>query len=377
MFKNLLLFKNRNNTVILHSSAIPVLIFFIWLLSTSIFPYYYRRLSELTYWWMGITAAFSLCLSFCIHEAVHIIISNKIDVPLDRTILFYFGAVSYGSHKGSLSDQILIFVCGPLSNALLAIMFHSFFLIGKQNGFSLEILGLIDFVRMVNLAIVFINLLPFYPFDCGRVVQSILCAFFGNESLINSIFKTLSEIIASILLIFGTLLGLKGNPAAGTLWVMGGYFIILGVRYINQRFSMGTFFSGVHVAEIMTKDIVWVDENLTVKEFMSEYFYSYRFKVFPVSGRVLQCIHSRKAYSIAENRWSDWRLKDIVDICGRDDVVFEKDEILEVFEQMRSSGVNNRFVINEKKEVCGVIVMSDILRYFSRQLLSLQQLNRF
>ena len=137
-----------------------------------------------------------------IHELSHLLAAKFIGLSCSNITIYPFGlnlklknTIIY-----SLSDEIILYVSGPLSNILMALMS---LIIGIKGDFYYK-----------NLALFFINVLPIIPLDGGMIFKKILNYKLGYDSG-NWVMRFISLLFFAVVLIFFSVLLYKQefNPS--------------------------------------------------------------------------------------------------------------------------------------------------------------------
>lgn len=143
-----------------------------------------------------------IIMFFClIHELGHILVGIVLKMKINQLEIMPCGlTVSFKNNiddfnikikKGNLSDfkLLLVSMAGPLVSLILIILYTYFdpAYISKQDAIY------------SNILILLFNLLPIYPLDGGRIINSILNIFYSNEQT-----KILNNIISNTAMIFFT-----------------------------------------------------------------------------------------------------------------------------------------------------------------------------
>ena len=104
-----------------------------------------------------------------IHEAGHAFAAEKLGYKLKNVCLMPYGAVISGDVSGlKLRDEIKIVVAGPLINLLLGLSTLALWWIFPETYPYTELMA------TANFSLFFVNLLPAYPLDGGRLLLAIL-----------------------------------------------------------------------------------------------------------------------------------------------------------------------------------------------------------
>ncbi len=135
---------------------------------------------------MGILSAFtgsllvflSACLAALEHECAHAFVARRYGFELDRMILMPYGAVIGGDLTGiSRREELCVLVAGPLANAATGLFFVALWWLYP------ETYAYTDTAAWVSFSLFFVNLLPAWPLDGGRVLRLALSPLGERKSL--------------------------------------------------------------------------------------------------------------------------------------------------------------------------------------------------
>lgn len=108
-------------------------------------------------------------ISIIIHELSHATVAKKLGYCLDKIWILPYGAsISFKEHFFNPEDEVKIAIAGPLSNVILLVLTVSLWWI-----FPPSYVHTYSFA-ISNFSIAAFNLLPAFPLDGGRVLNSIL-----------------------------------------------------------------------------------------------------------------------------------------------------------------------------------------------------------
>ncbi len=122
------------------------------------------------YFIFGKGVTFIICaLSAVIHELAHSLYARKIGYKLNRIVLMPYGAAVKGDIDGlRVKEEVILCLCGPLSNGVIALFFlSSWWFFPESYPYTEEVVT-------VNFALFIFNLCPFYPLDGGRIAYRLL-----------------------------------------------------------------------------------------------------------------------------------------------------------------------------------------------------------
>ena len=107
------------------------------------------------------------------HECAHAFAAAKLGYKLDRVVLMPYGAVIDGDLSGlTLKDEAFVAVCGPLTNLATAAFFVALWWIFPDT------YAYTDTACYLSAFIGFLNLIPAYPLDGGRILKCALARAF-------------------------------------------------------------------------------------------------------------------------------------------------------------------------------------------------------
>ncbi|MBC7190685.1 CBS domain-containing protein, partial [Candidatus Aerophobetes bacterium] len=122
--------------------------------------------------------------------------------------------------------------------------------------------------------------------------------------------------------------------------------------------------AGTKIEEIMTRDVVFVEENLSLKELVEKFFFKYRFDSYPVvkNGEFLGCITLEHVKNIPKERWDELKVKDVMDRIPPELLLHPQEEAVEALSKMVRSG-QGRLPVIEKGKLVGILTRRDIMAF--------------
>lgn len=142
-------------------------------------------------------SSFFVCYLFIVfHEASHMLVASIFGKSIESFNICLFGvSITFKSEHYSISNKItdrgtcikniLIYLAGPVSNFILAIIFEK-----------------IKIVFDINLFLCVVNLIPIYPLDGYNILKNILL-FKYDEEKIEKIINIINYIFFIVLFVFG------------------------------------------------------------------------------------------------------------------------------------------------------------------------------
>lgn len=109
------------------------------------------------------------------HELSHTMAAVLVGLKIEKIILYPFGVNLRLKNKfvHSLSDEVILYVSGPLFNIFFA--FISLLIYGITRGYMWQ------YLYFMNIALFAVNMLPVLPLDGGILAKKIIAYYFGNK----------------------------------------------------------------------------------------------------------------------------------------------------------------------------------------------------
>jgi Zn-dependent protease/CBS domain-containing protein len=365
--KRIPLFKLFGFKVNVDASWLILAVLVTWSLAKGLFPYYFTGFSNSTYWWMGIAGAVGLFMSIIFHEFCHSLVARQFGLQMKGITLFIFGGVAeMESEPKSAKAEFLMAIAGPLSSILLGGFFYLVHIAAISAGWSSPVNGVLLYLMIINLILAGFNLLPAFPLDGGRVLRSILWSVKGNLRWATRIASGLGSAIGVFMIIFGVLSFIAGSFIGGIWYFLIGLFIRQASRMSYSQLVMRNALAGEQIQRFMKTDPVTVSSSLPVDQLVSDYFYKFHYKMFPVSdGNGLKgCVTSKQVKELAREEWNRHTVKDVLIPCSEENAVSSQTDALQALSLMNRTG-NSRLMVVDNNRLLGVVTLKDMLKFLS------------
>ena len=125
----------------------------------------------------GLLTFLSACLAAIEHECAHAFAARRYGFRLDKIVLMPYGAVISGDVSGmGATEEVMVALAGPLANLLTALGFTALW------WFFPDTYPYTEAAASVSYSLFFINLLPAYPLDGGRILGVALRPLLKNKT---------------------------------------------------------------------------------------------------------------------------------------------------------------------------------------------------
>jgi Zn-dependent protease/predicted transcriptional regulator len=366
--KRIRLFKIFGFEVGIDWSWIILAILIAWSLSVGFFPFRYKDLSPQTYWLMGIVGALGLFFSIIFHEMCHSLVARKYGTPMKGITLFIFGGVAeMGEEPANSKAEFMMAIVGPISSFVAALIFYGVYFLGRQNGWSEPINGVVQYLAYINGLLALFNLVPAFPLDGGRVLRSILWGLKKNVRWATRISSQIGAGFGILLIVLGAFQFLKGNFIGGMWWFLIGMFLRGAAKTSYQQLLIRKSLEGELVRRFMKTDPVTVSPSLSIAQLVEDYIYKYHYKMFPVvedSDRLLGCVTTKQVKEIPRENWAEKSVGEIAAQCSAENTIGPQVDAVKALSAMSRTGVS-RLMVTEGNRLVGVIALKDMLKFLS------------
>jgi len=367
----------------LHWSWFVAVFLISWTLAVGFFPTTLPEYSHDTRvcWILGLLAALGLFVSILLHELGHAFVARRFGIAVRGIRLFVFGGVAeLGSEPKKPGHEILIALGGPAVTLLLVVLYNvalGLVLASSQVGWDMTdgvltiqggtflaagSAGLLYYLGMINSVVLVFNLVPAFPLDGGRVLRGILWSASSN-------YLTSTRIAGGVGIAFGWLLFLGGFLMAFSGNLLGGvWFFFLGMFLQNAAQSSMAYaqlqqlLSGVRVADMMRREPLTVDANLTLRQVADQYFLRYPYKAYPVvrEGKFLGILTLRALQEMERDQWEEIRAGEVVGRSSPLPAVVPHEPVLQAMRKLAESG-QSRLPVVENGVLVGLLCGRDVM----------------
>ncbi len=249
---------NTGNIVIGHAWGIPLQInpsmFLIlgivtWSLAGGVLPTQHPEMTTLDRWLTGLLTALIFFASILVHELAHAWEARRNDISVQSITLYIFGGIAQlGGKPKSAAAEFRVAAVGPASSFVLAGLFFGLSQVIGARGY----LGAsADWLANINLLLALFNLLPGYPLDGGRILESIVWGATKKQGTGVKVAGTAGQIIAYVLMGFGAFRVFQGDVFGGIWSVMIGFILHNAATSEMKAFRQQGQLSGASVSQVM------------------------------------------------------------------------------------------------------------------------------
>jgi Zn-dependent protease/predicted transcriptional regulator len=316
-----------------------------------------------TYWLAGFAATLLFFASLTLHELAHSLVAIRHGIDISEITLFIFGGVSRLSQEPTdPKTEFKIAVVGPLTSFALAAVF--FVLGAALKGLEPSlIVVVIGYLALINLILGIFNLLPGFPLDGGRILRAFLWWKTGSLIRATKVASNFGKFFAMAIIILGALQIFAGALLNGLFFIFIGMFLrgmsVQGYEELVMRKSL----EGVHVDEVMVREVVSVSPDLPLSQLVHDYFLHYAYRGFPVvdNGRVLGVVSITAVRQVPQEQHGVRRVADIMTPLQEELLIGGDASLAEALVKMTRDG-QDRLLVLQGDRLSGLLTKTGLLR---------------
>jgi Zn-dependent protease len=332
----------------------------VWSLAQGVFPSQNPGLSDGVHLAMAIAAALLFFASLLLHELGHAWQARREGVEIDGITLWLFGGVSqFKTRFTSAGAEFRIAIAGPLVSVVLGLGFVLLALSGLPSAVD----GVAAWLGYINLTLAAFNLIPALPLDGGRVLRAALWQARGDLGWATRIATDIGRGFGYLFIGVGIAMFIFQGSFSGAWLAFIGWFLLQAAsaeaRYIATEAALG----GLRVRDLMERNPVTVDGDLTVAQFMDDVAPSRRFTTYPVvdAGRPIGLLAFSSVAAVPRSDWERRRVRDAMIPLDRVPLLTEDATAVEALAALSPPGSNRGLVI-EDGHLAGLLSITDLAR---------------
>ncbi len=310
------------------------------------------------YWLMGVGAALLLFASVLIHELGHSWVALRYHIPIAQITLFIFGGMAQIRREAPTPRaEFLIAIAGPIVSVLLAIGFGA---VGAFSQTHPKILAGAALLQQWNVMIALFNLVPGYPLDGGRVLRAGIWAWTGNFHRATRYASRAGQGVAILLIGIGIYQSM-GSAVDGVWMLLIGAFLYFAANNSYRQAAFQERLAGLRLSDIMTRDVVTLEDTETVDRAVNQYFSHYGFDGFPVveNGKLVGTVSLKDLTAVPQINWDKTRVKEVM--VPRDpQLTVQSQELLATAIEQLMQGDRGRLIVTDGEKIVGILTRNGL-----------------
>jgi Zn-dependent protease/CBS domain-containing protein len=372
MNENLSLGRIAGIHVGLNWSLLVVAALIAWSIATGILPAAAPGQTTAAYWTAGVVSAFVYLASLLGHELAHSIVATRRGVKVEGITLWLFGGVSrFNTESSSPGAQALITFVGPLTSLLLGAVFLLASVVVGGGADSALVSASLAWLGYINILLGVFNLLPAFPLDGGRILQSLIWRGTRDRLRATRIAARIGMVFAYLFIAYGLITFFAAGSIIGGVWaVFLGWFLLSAARAEEAGGLIRQALSGISVAEVMTPNPVQAPDDISVDEALHSYVLTSRHSTFPThdaGGRLSGLLTMAALKNVPPDARPTTRIKEIICPLDRVSTAAPADPATNLL-NVSDGCSDGRTLVIDNGRLVGIISPSDVSRLMQRSL---------
>ena len=332
----------------------------VWSLAAAVFPEQNPGYSDGVYLVIAVIAAVLFFTSLVLHELGHARQALREGMEIEGITLWLFGGVAeFKGRFPSAGAEFRVAIAGPLVSLVLGVAFSLLALAG----FPSAVDGVVAWLGYINLTLLLFNLIPALPLDGGRVLRSALWYFRGDLAWATRVAADIGQGFGYLFIGLGIAMLILYGAFSGAWLAFLGWFLLQAARAEARYIATEEALEGLRVRDLMVRDPVTVDPDLTIGQFMDEVAWSRRFTTYPVvdDGRPVGLIAFRSVSAVPRQEWDTRRVRESMIPLDEVPQLTEDERAVDALADL-SSPTSNRGLVVEGDRLAGLLSITDLAR---------------
>jgi len=320
------------------------------------------------YWLLGAIGSLGLFVCVVAHEVAHSVVAKGAGIAVEGITLFLFGGVSQLKDEAETPGvEFRVAAAGPLMSLALGLACGGLYW-GFSDFLVPQARAIIFYFAIINLMLVAFNILPGFPLDGGRLLRALLWKRYGDLARATRAACWWGRAIGGFFVVMGLAefwleFTVMRTLTLGPLWlVVIGLFLRYAARASYQQVAVRDTFAGLTLRDVLQREVVTVDPDLTLDRLVDEYFYTYKFRSFPVleAGRLAGVVSLKDLQAVPRIEWPGRRVREAMHQVRQENLVHPADDLASVFRKMAEEDKGHLPVVEEERLV-GIVTRHDIM----------------
>jgi len=346
----------------IHWSWLVVFALIVWSLAATVFPSQNPELSDGVHLAMAVAAALVFFASVLLHELGHAWQARRDGLEIDGITLWLFGGVA--QFKGAFPNpgaEFRIAIAGPLVTVVLSGGFALLALAGLPSAVD----GVAAWLGYINLTLLVFNLIPALPLDGGRVLRAALWRARGDLGWATRVAAHVGMGFGYLFIALGVLMFIVEGSFSGAWLAFIGWFLLQAATAEARYVATEQALAGLRVRDLMVRNPVVVDPDITVGRFMDEVASSRRFTTYPVvdrGGRPIGLLAFSSVAAVPRSEWDTRRVRDTMIALDQVPLLAESTSAVDALADLSSRPGQNRGLVVNNGDLDGLLSITDLAR---------------
>jgi Zn-dependent protease/CBS domain-containing protein len=329
------------------------------------------QIEELVAWLLAGVVALGFFVSSASHDLAHALVARRRGIDVRSIgVSFFGGATPLDPTSPDPGDDIAIAASGPLVSIGIAAVLLGLTAVATAlgDGFSAAA-GVLAVLVFLNLVLGFVNLVPAYPLDGGRIVRDLAWRRSGSE---RSGWRaaSISGRLTGMVIIGGGVAYLFVQPdATGAMIALTGWFLVLSSNTVRDRVKLDDLVGDHVVRDAMEPAPATVTPSLTVDTFAAQLLdgESPTTAVPVMQGdSVLGILGVGQVRRLRRSAWANTRVEDVMATPPKMSILSPEDPLKQALERLHRAGLDGLPVLEDGR-LLGMLTRRGIGRFIAER----------
>lgn len=352
--------------VAIHPSWFIVLVFFSFSLATGFFPSAYPGWDPVVTWTAATVATLLLFVSVLAHEFGHALVARSQGIPVRGITLFILGGVAQlGREPETPGREAWMAVAGPLVSAALgaAALGAAFLLPGPE-----QVVAVLAYLGVANLALLAFNLLPGFPLDGGRVLRALLWRLTRDVVRATRWAALVGQVFAWGFIALGAAQIVLQGSLGGIWLILVGWLMMQAARASARQTEIDAELQGVSAGRLMTRFGGWLSPYMTLDWAARDRLNDWDSRCLPVAAEDPEAEYggvmcARDLDRARRERYGRDRVRDVMTPAPELPSVTPETRATDVLRLLREREADRAVVVDSGGRLLGFVDADAILRF--------------
>ena len=347
----------------INPSLFLILALLTWTLAGGLLPAAYPEMSDIGRWLTALLTALLFFASILLHELAHAWVARRNGIPVISITLYIFGGIAQiGGKPKAPGAEFRVAAVGPVSSLVLVALFYG---ISRAVGDRGYLGASSEWLANINLVLALFNLLPGYPLDGGRILESIVWGFTRKQETGVKVAGTAGQVIAYGLIVIGGYRAFQGDVIGGVWMVVIGFILHNAATTEKRAFLQQGQLAGIPVSQVM--GIVREPEvpaGLTMQQLVERHILGQGQASFIVTagGNPVGVLSLRDVSNVPRADWDQTTTGDVMTPLSELPRVGPNDELLTAVQLMDANQLL-QVPVFEGSQLAGLLTRDEVIRH--------------
>jgi Zn-dependent protease/predicted transcriptional regulator len=327
------------------------------------------QVETVTAWIIGLLVSFGFFLSSLVHDLAHALVARRRGVEVKAiAISFFGGATPIDFAAKDPKDDVAIAASGPIASIVIGVIFFGLVIAATALGDKFDqAAGVLSVFVFVNLVLGFVNLVPAYPLDGGRIVRDLTWRKSGSEAAGWRAAARTGRAAGMVIIGVGISYLVLGGDLTGVMIALAGYFLVLSANSVRDRVRLDDVVGDHLVDEAMEHTTTTVSPTLTVDTFAAQLLDGESpVSAVPVArgDAIVGLLGVAQVRRLRRGQWATTRVEDVMAKPPKLTFLAPTDSLRSGLERIAKTGLDGLPVMDDG-HLAGVLTRRGIARFVS------------